>query len=189
MPSSIVRAKKSVQRVQRTPEVVERIDPDEDFSDVQGDHMTQFMLEEVGADGEPVKTFIAEHGEYRYAWPEATPECMSMYQSGAMNGLRWELVPYEGDETPGAIRPVGKKGLMQKGELIKVGTNVLARVPLALWKKRQRYEATKTLAFRRNVLAPVTKGDPKNQAFRLDPEGGNAERVRASNQQMFTARS
>ena len=188
MPSAIVRSKRSVQRVQRTPDVVERIDPDEDFRDVQGDSMTQFMLEEVSKDkdgGETTKSFVAEHGAFRYAWPEETSECIANYQSGAANGLRWELVTYEGDDADGAIRPVGRKGLLKKGDLIRVGSNVLARVPLAMWKKRQRYETTKTLAFKRNVLAPVTKGDPKNQAFRLDPEGGNADRVRATNQHMF----
>ncbi len=119
-----------VQHIKPNKMVVERIDPEEDFSDVIGNDTTRFTLENVRPDR-------------HYAWPEETHEDMSRFRSGEL-GVRYILETYEGDDVSDALRPVGAQGLLKKGDMIRVGPHVLMSCDRALWEKRQRLEARRS---------------------------------------------
>ena len=112
---------------------VERFDPNEDFSDVNGSDASQFKLEN-------------ERSDRKYCWPTDTMEDRQKFQGSQ---LRWIPETYEGDDVPGALRPVGSYGLLKKGDVIRVGVHVLLSCDRAKWEKHRRYEATQTLEGRK----------------------------------------
>lgn len=138
MSTARVRGRAPVQHIKPEPRVVERIDPEEDFSDVIGDGMTRFRLEN-------------ERSDRVYVWPEETPEDISRFQSGEL-GLTYTLETYEGDDVPEALRPAGMRGLLKKGDLIRVGSHVCASADRKQWEKRKRYEATQTFDSNRRAM-------------------------------------
>lgn len=128
--------------------VVERFDPNEDFSDVNGNEGSQFKLEN-------------ERSDRKYCWPTDTMEDRQRFQGG-QDGLRWMPEIYEGDDVPGALRPVGALGMLQKGDVIRVGTHVCMSVDRALWEKRRRYEATLTQEGRKRASMHRSEGAAAN---------------------------
>lgn len=154
MSVTTVKSGKAVQHVKTRTKVVPRIDPDEDFSDVDGSGTMMFGLDNK----DPGK---------RYVFAENTREDISRYQSGQADGLRWQVEHYEGDDVEGALCPSGYKGLLKKGETIAVGTHVLMSVDRALKEKRERMEASKTRQanqlFARNRQRDVVAGDHQGE--------------------------
>lgn len=128
--------------------VVERFDPNEDFSDVNGSHESQFKLEN-------------ERSDRKYCWPTDTMEDRQRFQGGS-DGIRWIPETYAGDEDPKALRPVGSFGLLKKGDLIRVGVHVLMSCDRAVWEKRRRYEATLTQEGRKMAAAHRSEGPSAN---------------------------
>lgn len=128
--------------------VVDRIDPSEDFSDVNGSDVAQFKLEN-------------ERSDRKYVWPTDTMEDRQRFQSGQV-GVRYKAETYEGDDVPTALRPVGALGMFQKGDTIRIGPHVLMSCDRALWEKRQRFEATQTQQGRKFAAAHRSEGRDAN---------------------------
>lgn len=116
---------------------VERFDPNEDFSDVNGSDASQFKLEN-------------ERSDRKYCWPTDTMEDRQRFQGG-QDGIRWKPEIYEGDEAPNALRPVGSFGMLKKGDVIRVGVHVCMSCDRAVWEKRRRFEASQTLEGRKRA--------------------------------------
>ncbi len=130
MPTTILRKSRPVQHIKKAvSRVSERIDPNEDFSDVIGDDMNRFALENARPDR-------------HYVWAHKSAEDISKFQAHVLN---YKLEMYEGDDAKDALRPKGMLGLLQKGDHISVADHVLMSCDLAKWEKRQRYEATQTM--------------------------------------------
>jgi hypothetical protein len=129
MATAHLRKRQGVQHIKRAKSVVmERIDPTEDFSDVQGDNDSRFSLENARPDR-------------HYIWPHKGAEDIQKFQGHV---LRYRLEFYEGDDAEDAVRVKGGIGLLQKGDHISVADHVLMSCDKALWEKRQRYEASLT---------------------------------------------
>lgn len=112
-------------------EVVDPIDPDEDFSDVSGDPGSAFRLENT----DPTREYI---------WAHSSTEGVSSMRA---NVVGYVIEHYLGDDwresdaedARGPVRPVGMAGFFQKGERIMVRDHVLMSAPRALVNKRKRY--------------------------------------------------
>lgn len=118
-------AKPKQSDIQRTlgVETLKRIDPEEDFSDVDGDPRTNYALEN-------------EEGDRHYAWVRNQPDDVGEYKGGIV-GYRVEY--YE----DGGVQPRMASELT-KGEPIQKQGHVLMSCDKALWQKRNRYELAKT---------------------------------------------
>lgn len=141
MGTTILRKKSPVQHIAAKAKVMERFEPDEDFSDVIGDDITRFALENQRADR-------------HYIWPHNDADDISKYQSHVLNYM---LETYEGDDKPEALRPRGMKGLLKAGENIAIADHVLMSCDLALWEKRQRYEASLTRKTNKRMARDLQK--------------------------------
>lgn len=128
MATTILRKARPVQHIAAKSKVVERIDPDEDFSDVIGDDITRFALEN-------------ERSDRHYVWPHNDNDDISKFQAHVLNYM---LETYAGDDDEHALRPRGMKGLLKKGDTIAIADHVLMSCDRAKWEKRQRYEASLT---------------------------------------------
>jgi hypothetical protein len=127
---------------------MDRIDPNEDFSDVNGSDISQFQLENE----DPGRVYV---------WPEDTLADRQKYQSGAL-GVRYIAETYAGDDVENAVRPVGSRGMLQKGETVRVGTHVLMSCDRAVWNKRKRFEQTLTQKGRAFAAAHRSEGKEAN---------------------------
>lgn len=129
MAISHLRRRQGVQHIKPAKSVVmERIDPDENFDDVQGDSDYRFALENPRPDR-------------HYIWPHKGAEDIQKFQAHV---LRYQLEFYEGDDVEGALNVKGGAGLLKKGDHIAVADHVLMSCDKALWEKRQRYEESLT---------------------------------------------
>lgn len=126
--------------------VVDRIDPNEDFSDVNGSDVSQFQLENQKSDR-------------HYIWPTDTLEDRQKFQGSQ---LRYIPEIYEGDDVEGALRPVGSFGLLKKGDVIRVGVHVLMSCDRAKKEKHLRFEATQTQQGRKFAAAHRSEGRDAN---------------------------
>lgn len=100
--------------------VVERIDPEEDFSDVDGDLRSEFEL--VGDD--PTRKYVWAHN--------------SQDDIGYFKGY---VVPYRLERaTEDGVRPKMGGAELEKDDVITRKDHVLMSCDKALWEKRQRYE-------------------------------------------------
>lgn len=142
MGTRILSKNRPVQHIAKAKVAPARFDPDEDFSDVMGTDHVRFALEN-------------EDPSRHYIWPHADADDMASKQSHVL-GFRVE--EYAGDDVENALRPRGMKGLLKKGDLIRVADHVLMSCDQALWEKRQRYEASKTRETNR-TMANARQGD------------------------------
>lgn len=118
MPTKIIRRRKQAGPTQ----TLERIDPDEDFSDVSGDPGVGFEV----LNGDPTR---------KYAWAHHTREGVADFIGG--------VVPYEMEYVSDADDAVKLKSGMyglKVGEPLTSRDMVLMSCDRAKWEKRQRYE-------------------------------------------------
>jgi hypothetical protein len=103
---------------------IERVDPDEDFSDVDGDPKNDFAL-------------VDEASDRHYVWAVNSRDGIGDYAGG--------VVPYrvERYEEEGVRAKMNAE--QTKGELIEKKGHVLMSCDLELWQKRNRYERVQTL--------------------------------------------
>lgn len=110
--------------------VVERFDPDEDFSDVDGDLINEFALvNDKDVDGRP--------DAYHYVWAHNSPDDIARFRGSQ---LGYELVRHTGDKDE--VAPRMSKGF-KDGDVYTRHDHVLMRCDRKLWEKRQRYERKK----------------------------------------------
>jgi hypothetical protein len=112
-------------QAQAKTETLNRIDPDEDFSDVDGDPRTEFALDESTLD--PDK---------HYHWAHNDPDDIGQYTGGQL-GYRVEHLE------DGGVRPKMGYGI-KPGEAIVKRDHVLISCDKALWDKRERFLKKKT---------------------------------------------
>lgn len=117
-------------------QVLERIDPDEDFSDVDGDLGNEFAL--TGAD--PDKHYVFVHNDR---------DSIGTYKSHV---LRYEPVYAQDD----SVRPLADAGL-EEGQTITVRDHVLMACPRALFEKRQRFERKRNAAERAGLFGQAMR--------------------------------
>lgn len=110
--------------IQRTlgVETLKRIDPDEDFSDVDGDPRNDFALDN-------------EESDRHYAWVRNHPDDIGEYKGG--------IVGYRLEYFNEGVRPRMASELKADEPIQKRG-HVLMSCDKALWQKRNRYELAKT---------------------------------------------
>jgi len=116
------------------PEVRERIDLDEDFSDVSGDPNSEFALyspdgEKIGPEGDST---------YCYLWAKNDGDGTTGIPAFLAAIPPYEVVKYDAKETP---RPRGTEAFLAEGENVVVRDQVLMRCSRVLKEKRRRYEA------------------------------------------------
>lgn len=104
-------------------ESLSRIDPDEDFSDVDGDPQSEFALDNQESDREYV--FVRNH-----------PDDIGEYKGGVIP-YRVEHLSKEG------VRTKMGEGI-QDGEAIQKRGHVLMSCDKELWQKRNRFQLAKT---------------------------------------------
>jgi hypothetical protein len=104
----------------KATETVERFDPDEDFSDVDGDPRNEFELDKDSAD--PTR---------KYIWAHNSPETIGEYKGHV---LKYKVEHY----ADGGVTPRMSAGYTE-GELITRRDHVLMSCDLALWEKRERF--------------------------------------------------
>ena len=116
------------------PQVIERIDLDEDFSDVSGDPNSEFAL--VAPDNTP----IGPEGDatYCYLWVKNDGDGTTGIPAFVAAIPPYEVVKYDPKETP---VPRGMGPLLTEGENVVARDMVLMRCSRALKEKRRRYEA------------------------------------------------
>jgi hypothetical protein len=103
---------------------LERIDPDEDFSDVDGDPKNEFALSD-------------EDPDRRYIWAVNSPDGIGDYSGG--------VIPYRVEHyEEGGVRARMLSDQTQ-GELITKRGHVLMSCDREKWQKRNRYERAQTL--------------------------------------------
>lgn len=102
-------------------ETLDRVDPDEDFSDVDGDPKNEFALNPDSED--PTR---------HYHWAHNSPEDIGAYKGGVL-GYRVE------NYADGGVRPQMCADVAV-GEAITKRDHVLVSCDKALWEKRQRFE-------------------------------------------------
>jgi len=130
MSTTHLRKTRPVQHIKNAKSrVAERFDPTEDFSDVIGDDLNRFALDN-------------ERPDRHYVWPHNSAEDISKFQAHVLN---YQLETYAGDDAKGALRPKGMQGLLKQGDVIRVADHVLMSCDRERWEKRQRYEATQTM--------------------------------------------
>ncbi len=122
MARIIKRTKQGTQAL--APVVLERIDLDEDYSDVSGDPGGEFSLE--GED-------LGRH----YVFAHNSPEDISTFKRDVC-GYQIEYATETG------VSPRGARGLIEVGTAITVRDHVLMSCDRAKWEKRQRYLNNKT---------------------------------------------
>lgn len=103
-------------------ETLERIDPDEDFSDVDGDPRAEFALEE-------------EDPTRHYHWAHNSPDDIGQYKGGVL-GYRVEYFE------EGGVRP-RMVAEMKPGEAITKRDHVLVSCDKDKWDKFNRYQKKK----------------------------------------------
>jgi hypothetical protein len=106
-------------------QVIPRIDPDEDFSDVDGDIRTEFALDESTVDP----------GRH-YQWAHKSPDDIGSFVGGPLQ-YRVEHV------ADGGVKPKMGYGL-KVGDAITKRDHVLISCDKGMWDKRERYLAKKT---------------------------------------------
>lgn len=104
-------------------ETLQRIDPDEDFSDVDGDPRTEFAL-------------TNEDPDRQYIWAHNDPDDIGRLKGGVL-GYK---VEYAEDGGVNAKMHAG----YTPGEVITKRDHVLMSCDRALWEKKERFEAKKT---------------------------------------------
>ena len=116
------------------PQVMDRIDLDEDFSDVSGDPNSEFAL--LSPDGKA----IGPEGDstYCYLWVKNDGDGTTGIPAFVAAIPPYEVVKYAPKETP---TPRGMASLLTEGENIVVRDQVLMRCSRALKEKRRRFEA------------------------------------------------
>ena len=100
-----------------------RVDPDEDFSDVDGDLRNEFALEN-------------EDPTRHYHWAHNNPNDIGQYKGGI---LKYRVEYYE----PGNVE-ARMRAEMTTGEAITKRDHVLVSCDKAMWQKRNRYEHMQT---------------------------------------------
>lgn len=100
-------------------EVLERIDPDEDFSDVDGDLSNEFSLK----DPDPNKHYVFVHDDR---------DSIGTYKS---NVLKYEVVYAQNDD----VRPLADGGYAD-GEAVRARDHILMSCDRARFEKRGRFE-------------------------------------------------
>lgn len=103
-------------------ETLKRIDPDEDFSDVDGDPRNDFAIDN-------------EESDRHYMWVRNHPDDIGEYKGG--------VVGYRVEYFDDSVRP-RMPGELTKGEPILKRGHVLMSCDKALWQKRNRYQLAKT---------------------------------------------
>lgn len=106
------------------PQVIERIDLDEDYSDVSGDPGGEFSLDN-------------EDRNRHYVFAHNSPEDISQFKRDVCG---YHVEQY----LEGGVCPRGARGLIEVGEAITVRDHVLMSCDKAKWEKRQRYLNHKT---------------------------------------------
>lgn len=122
----------------RTPapmatKVIPRVDPDEDFSDVDGDPRTEFALDEATLDP-------SRH----YHWAHNSRDDISQYTGGVLGYVVEHL-------QDGGVRPKMGYGIAP-GEAITKRDHVLVSCDKALWDKRERFEKKKNADMRAGMF-------------------------------------
>src|SRR4051812_41230555 len=108
-----------------TTVTIPRVDPDEDFSDVDGDYRTEFALDDETQD--PTR---------HYHWAHKSPDDIGQYKGGV---LGYRLEHY----AKGGVRPLMCADETE-GEAITKRDHVLVSCDRALWEKRERFLSKKT---------------------------------------------
>lgn len=106
-------------------ETLNRVDPDEDFSDVDGDPKNEFELDSDSED--PTR---------HYHWAHNSPDDIGQYTGGV---LQYRVEKY----ADGGVKPRMLSGL-EVGQTITKRDHVLVSCDRALYEKRLRYERKKT---------------------------------------------
>lgn len=104
--------------------LLERIDPDEDFSDVDGDPKHEFALTNEATDR-------------HYVWAHNSRDGIGDYKGG--------IVPYRIEHSDDEGVQARMAAEQVKGEMITKRDHVLMSCDLELWQKRNRYERVQTL--------------------------------------------
>lgn len=104
-------------------ETLKRIDPDEDFSDVDGDPRNDFAIDN-------------EEADRQYMWVRNHPDDVGEYKGGTVP-YRLEYFHEDG------VRP-RMAGELTKDEAIMKRGHVLMSCDKGLWQKRNRYQLAKT---------------------------------------------
>lgn len=117
------------------PQPRERIDLNEDFSDVDGDPNAEFAL----VDGEGNTLGPEGDSTYCYLWAKNDGDGTTGIPAFLAAIPPYEVVKYDKGVTPA---PRGTEGFLTPGENIVVRDQVLMRCSRALKEKRRRYEAT-----------------------------------------------
>lgn len=151
MARIIKRTKQGAQAL--APQVLERIDLDEDFSDVSGDPGGEFALE--GED-------LGRH----YVFAHNSPEDIATFKRDVC-GYQIEYASATG------VSPRGARGLIEDGAAITVRDHVLMSCDRAKWEKRQRYLNNKTRID--NAQAAAARQADVN--FEVDPHAGKNQRA------------
>jgi len=131
------------------PVVRKRIDLDEDFSDVDGDPNSEFVL----FDGDGRKVDPKGDGEYRYMWVQDSGDPVAGIPSLARMIPPREVVYYVKGSTPA---PRGLETTLKEGDTIKSRDMVLARASRELVEKRERFEGVKYKKWGRPIDAART---------------------------------
>ncbi len=132
------------------PQKRERIDLDEDFSDVSGDPNSGFML--VDAEGRVVPPEGDATRHYIFAHNSADQTSGVTRFKNEKPG--YEIVYFEKD----GVRPAGAEAFLKEGDQIVVSDHVLMSCDRALHEKRGRYERHKT-AIQNHKMAVARQSD------------------------------
>lgn len=136
---------KKTKRVRRQPasDAIEalgvplnRIDPDEDFSDVEGDPTNEFGL-------------LNEESDRHYHWARNTPDDLGYYKGG--------IIPYRVEHASADGVSPRMSSEFTEGEAIQKRDLVLMSCDKAKWQKRNRYERVQTLATNEGMIKKLQR--------------------------------
>jgi hypothetical protein len=113
-----------------------RVDPDEDFSDVDGDPKNEFSIEN-------------EDPQRHYHWAHNNPNDIGQYKGGI---LKYRVEHYE---EGGVFARMNSEQTL--GEAITKRDHVLVSCDKALWQKRNRYERVQTLATNEGMIKKLRR--------------------------------
>lgn len=120
-------------------QTLERFDPDEDFSDVDGDLRAEFALNEE-----------TEDAGRHYVWVHNSEESIGEYKG---NVLKYKIEHFD----EGAVQP-RMAAELKKGEAITRRDHVLMSCDRLLWEKRERFERLKSKKLRDSFLKRAESG-------------------------------
>lgn len=117
-------------KVLRRKAVVDRIDPDEDFSDVDGDFRSEFAITEEES----------KHPDRKMIWVHNDPDSIAEYKMGigGVGSLACRLERRNGEQDDPDTK--AGKGQTEVGDVITRRDHILMSCDKQLWLKRARLE-------------------------------------------------